>query len=158
MKNELRPSRSCRSGLSGFTLIELLVVIAIIAILAGMLLPALAKAKSKAQTAACKNNLKQLANGMFMYMSDNKEAYPYVMLRWTPGRAISYTDLLYSYLEVGTEPDSRLREWQPRLGQGGPGTDRGSRAGTETSSCPPKRTCKCARCAWGSLCMAVSVG
>jgi prepilin-type N-terminal cleavage/methylation domain-containing protein len=91
--------RACRGKPDGrhhlaFTLIELLVVIAIIAILAALLLPALARAKAKAQLANCLSNLKQLGLTSTMYLGDNADRFPYSGRDWP---RMPFVDLLKLY-------------------------------------------------------------
>lgn len=120
-----QPGSRSDAGRIAFTLIELLVVIAIIAILAAMLLPALARAKLRAQTANCLSNLRQLGIANLLYANDYNDRFPFTATGWPQLPFIDVLRLTDPYVSTNNRgfyrcPADRGKGWNfeiaPALG------------------------------------------
>ena len=124
-----------------FTLIELLVVIAIIAILAALLLPALAKAKAKANRIKCASNMKNWSYAVHMYEGDNNDCLPYFSMIFAGQSSNAYIfEIIAPYVAKPSTSynDSTVEKWELRQCPGGsysapPGWD-GTRDGAWTAT------------------------
>lgn len=108
------PKRELPRSTPGFTLIELLVVFAIIGILAGLLLPALAGAKQKAQEIKCRSNLRQLGIGLHIY-ADSENAFPPHQIRNPDGSRTRWFNILAAQITDGYDVmrDPAVPSWLP---------------------------------------------
>ena len=149
-ENEFLSGMICRIKHRCFTLIELLVVIAIIAILAGMLLPALSRAREMAKSAACTGNMKQVYTAISLYTGDYNNYLPlyygvYPILRpkdqWTANLNMYWFGHLMGYLGVKTSPRIVL-----------------SRSNSKVFECPSGDYSKFAEDTTGKTGMAISYG
>jgi prepilin-type N-terminal cleavage/methylation domain-containing protein/prepilin-type processing-associated H-X9-DG protein len=108
--NDKKSGRTPNARQMAFTLIELLVVIAIIAILAAMFLPALSRAKVKAQGVYCMNNLKQLQLAVIIYADDNQERFPE-----NPGLAIGPPAWVHGQMTWDTSSQANVQNTNTAL-------------------------------------------
>ena len=111
-------AHSTRSRPTAFTLVEVLVVIGVIGVLMGILLPAIAASRHRANTVICEAHLHEVGHAFQCYAADNRDVFPWAQLQYTAtdGTAcvISWDDLLSPYLGTGLTDDERRSAYAPR--------------------------------------------